>query len=81
MASTSGLAEAYMMRKLHKEKMKRMELNESNEKKVCANKNTSSTNNNENFNNVGCYGIMFKKIHPTFMHSNEKSADNENGKC
>ncbi|KAM7514619.1 hypothetical protein LguiA_004202 [Lonicera macranthoides] len=80
MASTSGLAEAYVMRKLHKEKMKRMELNESNEKKVDANKNTTTTSN-EISNNVGCYGIMFKKIHPTFMHSTEKSADNENEKC
>ncbi|PSS19543.1 hypothetical protein CEY00_Acc11638 [Actinidia chinensis var. chinensis] len=62
MASASAaLAEAYMMRKLHKEKMKSMEIIKPKDEKqikevrdIAHEKETSG----------GCFFGMFKKIHP-----------------
>ncbi|KAK9269863.1 hypothetical protein L1049_025436 [Liquidambar formosana] len=50
------LAEAYVMRKLHKEKMKRME-KEEGEREVCVDGESKVPGG-------GCFFSMFKKIHP-----------------
>ncbi|KAA8538025.1 hypothetical protein F0562_027395 [Nyssa sinensis] len=60
----SGFAEAYVMRKLHKEKMKRMEMEieieRADQREVIADDGKVSG---------GCFSMMFKKIHPTAVPS------------
>ncbi|PWA67920.1 hypothetical protein CTI12_AA313540 [Artemisia annua] len=49
--ATSGLAEAYVMRKHHQEKMK---------------KTTSIIDDDDHVSStIGCFPTLFKKVHPT----------------
>ena len=58
--ASAGLAEVYVMKKLHKDKIKRMEIKEKFERKVYA-IDPPEEEINPSF---GCFSSMFKKIHP-----------------
>ena len=59
----SGLVEAYMMRKLHKEKMKKMEASNYELKSNEGNQNKSDDRCDRS--GSGCFYLFsFKKVHP-----------------
>lgn len=62
-----GLAEAYVMRKLHKEKMKKLD---STTKNVHAKED--SVYHKKNSNGGGCFPA-FNKIYPNTISSSDKS--------
>lgn len=71
--ATAGLAEAYLMRKLHKEKMKKLD-NRSNELQPSQaqeaagslyNREEAAESNSDMASRGGCFSwLTFKKIHP-----------------
>ncbi|PIN03825.1 hypothetical protein CDL12_23642 [Handroanthus impetiginosus] len=74
-AATAGLAEAYVMRKLHKEKMKKMDSDgnklmiSSSEEKAADSFNHEGKSSSSGF---GCFPLLsFKKVHPNAMFSSD----------
>jgi len=59
MATGYGLAEIYVLRKLHKEKMKTMEMEEEERGRA-----DGEYNLKEKKPSTGCFSWGFKKIHP-----------------
>ncbi|PIM97654.1 hypothetical protein CDL12_29874 [Handroanthus impetiginosus] len=70
-AATAGLAEAYVMRKLHKEKMKKMDSNGNKLKISSSEEKAADSYNHEGKNSssgTGCFSLLtFKKVHPNAM--------------
>lgn len=66
-SASAALAEAYMMRKLHKEKMKKSLL--SMERPTTTNDDhrelSREVTSHHSKTSVGCFSAIFKKIHPT----------------
>lgn len=66
--ANAGLAEAYMMRKLHKEKMKKMEAGnklKSAEEKADSYNHEGKKSWSATASEGGCFSLLkFKKIHP-----------------
>ncbi|CAK9174249.1 unnamed protein product, partial [Ilex paraguariensis] len=61
--------EVYVMNKLYKEKMKRMETEKAQkEAYACARERKSVTSD-------GCFSMMFKKIHPASMPSLDSAGE------
>ncbi|PIN03824.1 hypothetical protein CDL12_23641 [Handroanthus impetiginosus] len=74
-AATAGLAEAYVMRKLHKEKMKKMDSNgnkliiSSSEEKAADSYNHDGKSRSSG---IGCFSLLtFKKVHPNATISSD----------
>ena len=70
MASSMGedFAQAYVMKKLHKEKMERLMQQEIESK---ARPSSTNKKKNETNNSSGLYGLMRKKVHPNGVNSEE----------
>jgi len=75
MASSMGgdFVQAYVMRRLHKEKVERIvqQEMESKPRSSCTNKKKSHETNK---NRSGFFGLMRKKVHPNGMNSGEAGA-------
>lgn len=59
--ASAGIAEVYVMKKLHKEKMKRMESTDRKAERKVYMIDPPQEEMNSSF---GCFSSMFKKIHP-----------------
>ena len=74
--ATAGLAEVYVMRKLHKDKMmKRLQINGKAERKVYV----IDPPEEEMNSSFGCFSSMFKKIHPANNTSAASDSAEEQG--
>ncbi|KAL4557660.1 hypothetical protein LXL04_035846 [Taraxacum kok-saghyz] len=58
--ANSAIAEAYVMRKHHQEKMKKMTTSDAQ----CTTKGSILDKDHHAFSTIGCFPALFKKIHP-----------------
>ena len=78
MASSMGgdFAQAYLMRKLHKEKMEKLmqQEKESKARPSSSTNNKKKKKNEANESSNGFFGLMRKKVHPSGVNSGEAGA-------
>ncbi|KAK4722358.1 hypothetical protein R3W88_012591 [Solanum pinnatisectum] len=68
MSIASGVVEAYVMKKLHKEKMKNLEMKEATTHETCNQSKKSSSSSSSSW-----FTKMFKKVHPVIIPSSDSA--------
>ncbi|KAK4722360.1 hypothetical protein R3W88_012593 [Solanum pinnatisectum] len=71
MSIASGLVEAYVMKKLHKEKMKNLEKKEATTHENCNQSKKSSSSSSSS--SSSWFTKMFKEVHPVIIPSSDSA--------